>query len=747
MPNEGSGPDQVQATSTTPIASANSNGSSQPDGYAAAHLAYRAHGWTPIKLAAGTKFPPPTGFTGADGIVPSGADMAAWADEEPGGNIALRLPPDVIGVDVDCWGDKTGAATLTEAEKRWGKLPYSPKSTSRGDGSGIRLYRIPAGVRLTEGISFPELELGGIDIVQHHHRYVMSWPSVHPNGGTYHWLGIDNQPLDAPPFYPDDLPALPEPWLTALTAPEHSSAGADGPGGVYDGPSVITEGEPSPRVLAKLTEAMTQLFGSACRHDAIRDSALGLLRLGKQGQPGVKAALKTLEAAFANAVGPDRAGGRNEAINEFRGFIFRKPPSGGQWEWVLNEKVAKLLGDESYDDPDPAYSMAAPQPPPVSLPAAHKVFRKWLGDDYDTDALDAMLATAAVEKFTDGSDPVWLLIISGPGNAKTETAQALDGIGATVTSTLTSDAALLSATPKRERTKDATGGLLRKIGESGVLVIKDVTSILTMNRDMRGRVLAAFREIYDGRWYREVGSDGGQTIPWTGRIAVVGAVTTAWDTAHSVIATMGDRFVLVRMDSTKKRAAAGRKAIGNTGDEPQMRRELAAAAGGVIAAMNTEAITITEEETDALIAAADLVTLARTAVEYDYRGDVIDAHAPEMPTRFAKQLTQIVRGAVAIGLGRADALRLAIRCARDSMPPLRLAIIDDVADHPHSTATDVRRRIGKPRTTVDRQLQALHMLGVLVCTEVANTGFGTSWHYSLTREIDPEAIDPKNLCT
>ena len=80
--------------------------------------------------------------------------------------------------------------------------------------------------------------------------------------------------------------------------------------------------------------------------------------------------------------------------------------------------------------------------------------------------------------------------------------------------------------------------------------------------------------------------------------------------------------------------------------------------------------------------AADLVTLARTGVEYDYRGDVIDAHAPEMPTRFAKQLTQIVRGAVAIGMNRGNALRLAIRCARDSMPPLRLAIIDDLSAHP-----------------------------------------------------------------
>jgi hypothetical protein len=42
---------------------------------------------------------------------------------------------------------------------------------------------------------------------------------------------------------------------------------------------------------------------------------------------------------------------------------------------------------------------------------------------------------------------------------------------------------------------------------------------------------------------------------------------------------MGDRFTLVRIDSTKTRQAAGRRAIANTGDEIRMRAELAAAAG------------------------------------------------------------------------------------------------------------------------------------------------------------------------
>ena len=119
-----------------------------------------------------------------------------------------------------------------------------------------------------------------------------------------------------------------------------------------------------------------------------------------------------------------------------------------------------------------------------------------------------MLAVAASQQL-DG-DPVWLLMVAAPGAAKTEQVQTLAGAGAHVTSTITSEGALLSASPKRGKTaKTATGGLLRKIGSEGILVIKDVTSILSSSRVSRATVLAALREIYDGRWERNVGNEGG----------------------------------------------------------------------------------------------------------------------------------------------------------------------------------------------------------------------------------------------
>jgi hypothetical protein len=329
-------------------------------------------------------------------------------------------------------------------------------------------------------------------------------------------------------------------------------------------------------------------------------------------------------------------------------------------------------------------------PPPRTLADVHATFRKWLGDGYDIDAVDAVVATAAAEKL-DG-DPLWLLVVSGPGAAKTETVQSLAGCGARITSTIQSEGALLSAS--KSRSKNATGGLLRKMGDRGILVIKDVTSILSSDRNVRASVLAAIREIYDGRWERNVGSDGGQTLTWSGRIAIVGAVTTAWDTAHAVVAAMGDRFVLIRIDSSVGRKTSGRQAIRNTGDETKMREEMAAVVGGVVhhARLDVPPIREDNEPLTSILNAADIVTMGRTAVERDYQGEIINSHAAEMPTRFAKQLTQMVRGGVAVGMSPERALQLALRCARDSIPPLRLDILVDVAKNPHTRPGDVRHQ-------------------------------------------------------
>src|SRR5581483_543192 len=147
-------------------------------------------------------------------------------------------------------------------------------------------------------------------------------------------------------------------------------------------------------------------------------------------------------------------------------------------------------------------------------------------------------------------------------------------------SSITGPAALLSGTAKKEKAKDATGGLLRKLPEGGgVLILKDFTSIIDMHRDSRAEVLAALREIYDGRWDRSVGAEGGRTLTWTGHVGLIAGCTTAIDSAHGVISAMGTRFVLIRLRGEDDLAFS---VLDHVGREGIMREELRAAVEGLL---------------------------------------------------------------------------------------------------------------------------------------------------------------------
>jgi hypothetical protein len=169
-------------------------------GYASAFDTYHSRGWPVLPIPKGKKRPPPEGFTGHNGITPSYPDMLAWSEDQPDGNVCIRLPRGVIGIDVDDYEDKNGGDTLAEAENRWGKLPPSYRSTSRDDGvSGIRLYLIPEGVELAEGIEFRELPRQLVyRVTSYEHEHTdQRWMSINASA---RWRGSSFNPPGAGSF-------------------------------------------------------------------------------------------------------------------------------------------------------------------------------------------------------------------------------------------------------------------------------------------------------------------------------------------------------------------------------------------------------------------------------------------------------------------------------------------------------------------------------------------------------------------
>ena len=118
-----------------------------------------------------------------------------------------------------------------------------------------------------------------------------------------------------------------------------------------------------------------------------------------------------------------------------------------------------------------------------------------------------MLAVAAAGLHDDG-DPAWLQVVGGAGVGKTETLQALALLPSTfVLSAVGSPAALLSGTSAKQRGKEATGGVLRQLGDRGLLVLKDFTSVLSLDRDARAELL--------GRYGRSMTAAGCAPSEWT----------------------------------------------------------------------------------------------------------------------------------------------------------------------------------------------------------------------------------------
>jgi hypothetical protein len=339
-------------------------------------------------------------------------------------------------------------------------------------------------------------------------------------------------------------------------------------------------------------------------------------------------------------------------------------------------------------------------------------FRRWLHMD-DADSLLATLGAVAANNL-DG-DPVWLLLVGPPGGGKSEILNSLSALPFTRTAGTLTEASLLSGTPKKD-SGNARGGLLREIGEFGVIVAKDFGSILSMNRDAQGQTLAALREVYDGSWTRLVGTDGGRALEWQGKVGFVGGVTPTIDRHHAVMGAMGERFMLYRLPDVDADLQS-RRALSHAGKEKAMRREIAESVATLIAGQKTGSRENDEAETTQLVALATLVVRARSAVERDnYSREIELVPGSEAPTRLIVALSLLLGGLDSIGVTREAAWRVLTKVGLDSIPALRLDVMQTLHGYGGQLSTnDLAGAVRHPATTTRRACEDLVAHGLLEC--------------------------------
>src|SRR5262249_44719643 len=226
--------------------------------------------------------------------------------------------------------------------------------------------------------------------------------------------------------------------------------------------------------------------------------------------------------------------------------------------------------------------------------------------------------------------------------------------------------------------------------------------------------LAALREIYDGSWTRHLGSAGGKSFTWKGKVAVLFGATEVIDAHHSVIGAMGDRFLLSRLKPVagKKQFARALKHAGTGIGE--RRRELHEGEKKLFKNRRTETSQINKEETEAIGKAIALAVRLRGAVARDYRSREIEAiYGAEGTARIGLALERLLAGLDTLGMDRKQALTIVEEVALDSVPPLRRRAYDCICKYSNVETTDVAIELGLPTGSARRILEDLEAHGLV----------------------------------
>jgi hypothetical protein len=296
---------------------------------------YRERGWRgTLPVSIGDKKPAVAGRTGYDGIDPTDDDihgLLAGQFGGPGYGIGIRMPDDVIGVDVDVYGDKTGHDTLDliATEKNLCELPPTYSSTARGPGQPSRIlwYRVQedngAVGKRRRWKSRPGGATGGVELISYKDRIAVVWPSVHPATGTrYEWYAPDMATRCGPPWR-EQLAVIPNDWRDELSLGRSGGLLSETNGRVGADLSVsaasawgeaLAHGSDVDKKMCLEMSGLWQLWCErlgvvgASRHDTMRDAVWSVVMAGVEGHQGVGEALYWLGECFLDLVVGDRGG-------------------------------------------------------------------------------------------------------------------------------------------------------------------------------------------------------------------------------------------------------------------------------------------------------------------------------------------------------------------------------------------------------------------------------------------------------
>jgi hypothetical protein len=237
--------------------------------------------------------------------------------------------------------------------------------------------------------------------------------------------------------------------------------------------------------------------------------------------------------------------------------------------------------------------------------------------------VDVALATV-VANTLDG-DPLWMLLVSPPSSGKTELVQMFttvpwcDWLSQITENTFLSGLQRRTASGNSERALEHsllfrwTDPRFRQGPPVRVMLVQDLTGLITTKRDKRDEIFGQLRQIYDGRLPKSTGM--GDDLLWEGYLGLLGAVTPKYDDVAELYSVLGERFVLYRPLRVNPEAEA-RAALEREGNGTEWREVVADVAARMVesATRRLAGVTVPTWATDRLIDLARLTAAGRATV-------------------------------------------------------------------------------------------------------------------------------------
>jgi hypothetical protein len=314
--------------------------------------------------------------------------------------------------------------------------------------------------------------------------------------------------------------------------------------------------------------------------------------------------------------------------------------------------------------------------------------------------------------------PLWLMLIGVPSSGKTDMTDALRTLAFHV-----DDVTLAGLISWSDRKKTCKGGILGKVGRRGFITIGDFSTVLAKSeRGDHDDIFSALRRIYDGSYTREIHP---KALEWEGRVTIIANCTAAIDRYSSYNAALGDRWILYRLPKVDRpdKLSMQQKAILKY--DKQWLDDVRELATMVVtnAVAKARSIEVPTRITNQVFNLVAVTALGRAAVPRSRFGnrDIEDLPIIEELPRLTQQIHMLAKCLFSLELGEDHVASLVRRCALDSMPAKRLAVLSVMTAAHRSGETlpvsEVARRAGLHRHVARMTLEDFEAIGLTTSDE------------------------------